>query len=117
MIRCRQSWFSGTIGSLMLFFIAAVAQAEKPGINYDEAKVPPYTLPDPLVMADGTKVADAETWIKQRRPEILKLFETHVYGRQPGELKARVVATENEPKALDGLAQRKQVTLAAGEGP
>ncbi len=27
--------------------------------NYDEAKVPPYTLEDPLAFADGRKLADA----------------------------------------------------------
>lgn len=51
-----------------------------PGL-YDEAKVPHYTLPDPLVLLNGEKVTDIKTWKEKRRPEILSLFETHVYGR------------------------------------
>ncbi len=54
--------------------------ADPPG-QYDEAKVPPYTLPDPLLLLNGKKVTSTRTWIKRRRPEILKLFETNVYGR------------------------------------
>src|SRR6266508_5003750 len=50
--------------------------------NYDEAKVPPYTLPDPLVMANGRLVRNAREW-KARRAEILKLYETQIYGRVP----------------------------------
>src|SRR5215510_5205314 len=52
--------------------------------NYSEDKVPPYTLPDPLVLSDGRKVTSAEVWVKQRRPEILKYYETEIYGRVPG---------------------------------
>ena len=32
--------------------------------NYDEAKVGNYTLPDPLVLANGKPVRDAEDWFK-----------------------------------------------------
>src|SRR5690242_8577182 len=52
--------------------------------NYDETKVGSYTLPDPLVMSDGRPVRDAEMWLKERRPEILKLYEAEIYGRVPG---------------------------------
>jgi len=52
--------------------------------NYDESKVPAYTLPDPLLCADGTKVANANVWRQKRRPQILKLFQQHVYGKSPG---------------------------------
>src|SRR5580704_10773092 len=38
--------------------------------NYDETKVGAYTLPDPLVLADGRAVTDAATWFNRRRPEI-----------------------------------------------
>src|SRR5438270_4888210 len=62
--------------------------------NYDEAKVGTYSLPDPLVMADGQPVRDADTWFKQRRPEILKLYETEIYGAVPA----------NAPKVMWSVA-------------
>ena len=63
--------------------VAAARPATKVEPNYDESKIPPYTLPDPLLMADGRRVSDAAMWRHQRRPEILKLFETYVYGKRP----------------------------------
>jgi len=52
--------------------------------NTDEAKASPYTsLPDPLILNDGGKVADAETWWKKRRPEIVEYFDREIYGRIP----------------------------------
>ena len=33
-----------------------------PGTNVDESKVPPYVLPDPLVMSNGKKVKDKKEW-------------------------------------------------------
>lgn len=53
-------------------------------VNYDESKVGTYTLPNPLVLADGKPVRDAKTWYKQRRPEIVRLFEENQFGRAPG---------------------------------
>jgi hypothetical protein len=34
--------------------------------NYDESKVKAFTLPDPLVCRDGTKVTSAEMWWTKR---------------------------------------------------
>ena len=51
--------------------------------NYDEDKVPDYTLPDPLIFEDGTEVGDTVSW-QRRRAEILSLFESQVYGKMPG---------------------------------
>ena len=54
----------------MLAAVAACwpAGAQHATANYDEAKVPAYTLPDPLVLAGGQRVRDAATWQKRRRP-------------------------------------------------
>ena len=41
---------------------------------YDEARVPAYTLPDPLFLNAGSAVTDARVWNEQRRPELLDLF-------------------------------------------
>lgn len=51
--------------------------------NYDESKVRAYTLPDPLVCKDGTKVTTADQWWNKRRPEIVEDFDREVYGRVP----------------------------------
>ena len=81
--------------------------------NYFEHKVPTYTLPDPLRMSDGTTVADVQTWRSHRRPEILDLFRTHVYGRSPIDRPPNMAfkVFDVDRKALDGLAIRKQVMV------
>lgn len=81
--------------------------------NYDEQNVPDYTLPDPLTMTDGTAVADAQTWTFHRRPEILDLFRTYVYGRSPVERPDNMSfdVFDRERNALGGSAIRKQVTV------
>lgn len=89
------------------------AMAAPPKANEDESKVPSYTLPDPLTMADGSKVDDAEAWRTRRRPEILRLFESQMYGKAPGrpaEMTFRVTSVEEN--ALGGKAIRKQVTIS-----
>jgi lysophospholipase L1-like esterase len=52
--------------------------------NYDESKANPYpNLPDVLTLKNGKKVATAEMWWKQRRPEIVEDFDREVLGRVP----------------------------------
>ncbi len=90
--------------------LVSPAPAQPADANYDEAKAGDYILPDPLVSASGQKVATAEAWRTQRRPEILRLFETHVYGRSPGRPKdMSFELTSIEQNALDGKAVRKEV--------
>ena len=86
-----------------------------PGVIYDEAHVPAYTLPELLVMADGTPVNDAQTWREKRRPEILRLLTEHMFGRLPNAAltPAGMWFEEITPAqtALNGLALRKEVLV------
>jgi hypothetical protein len=86
--------------------------------NYSEDKVPPYTLPDPLVLADGQKVTSAEVWAKKRRPEILKFYQTEIYGGIPDRApKVMWEVSETDPKARDGAAVMRRVVGRMGEKP
>jgi len=107
----------GVALSIALLPAAGALSQAPPEANEDESKVPPYTLPDPLVLADGRKVRDARTWTRKRRPELLRLFETHVYGRTPsGGPRPRFVIGKIDPSALGGRATRKEVAITFGKG-
>jgi hypothetical protein len=95
---------------LGLLFHRAAGQQPEP--NYDEAKVPKYVLPDPLVMSTGEKVSDKNAWETRRRPEILELFREHMFGHSPGRPADMSFAQfERDEHALEGKALRKQVTV------
>ncbi|HEX7862011.1 MAG TPA: acetylxylan esterase [Verrucomicrobiae bacterium] len=89
--------------------------------NYDESKVGDYKLPDPLVMENGDPVKDAKTWKEKRRPELLRLFETHVYGKSPGKPeKIFFKRTSEDKNALGGRATRREIDIyfnEDGSGP
>ncbi len=84
--------------------------------NYDESKVKPYTLPDPLVMVDGKPVRDARAW-RARRAEILRMYETDIYGRIPANTpKVTWQVAETDPQAREGASIRKRIVGTIGEG-
>jgi hypothetical protein len=92
--------------------LTACAFAQAPVANYDEAKVPAYKLPDPLVMRDGEPVRDAATWQQKRRPEIVQLFETQMFGRTPArQPKMTFELASIDQAALGGKAIRKEVSI------
>ncbi len=89
---------------------------ESDEINYLEERIPAYTLPDPLLRRDGAPVTHPAEWPK-RRAEILRLFEEHVYGRTPAvPLTLDFAPQTSEPRALGGLATRKEINITASQG-
>jgi hypothetical protein len=80
--------------------------------NYDESRVAPYTLPDPLVRADGLPVRTAEEWRRDRRPELFALFEREVYGKVPPAPAGQWHEIRSaDTQALGGRATRKEVRV------
>lgn len=92
--------------------VQSVLEAQPAGYNYDEAKVPAYTLPDVLTAADGKKVRDAKTWLEKRRPELLETFSQEMFGRspaRPARMSFKVASVDKN--ALGGQATRKQIFI------
>ncbi|MEX2113838.1 MAG: acetylxylan esterase [Pirellulales bacterium] len=90
-------------------FASPAPAADDEKFNYDESKVPRFVLPDPLVMNDGRPVTSAAMWRSERRPELLAMFEQHVYGRRPPEPEGmRFHVTETD---WHGKGTRKKVDV------
>jgi len=84
----------------------------QPSFNYDEAKVPSYTLPDPLLGSNG-RVRTREEW-RRRRSEILEAFREHVHGRSPGRPEQVGFETiEKQPRAMDGTATLERIAIVS----
>ena len=81
-------------------------------VNYDESRVPQYTLPSPLTGKDGKKITTVEAWEK-RRQEILDFYKKEYYGQNlpvPDKFEVEVVSVKND--AMDNTAIRKELRLS-----
>lgn len=119
-MKCARCVLAAGLAGLVVVGTLSSAAAEDEKFNYDEAKVPAYTLPEALVMQDGRKVTSAGMWRDGRRGELLELFRKHVYGRRPAEPQmTRFHVTESTPDYLHGKGKRKDVRAEwnTPEGP
>ena len=102
--------------------------AQVPPANFDEAKIPNYVLPDPLLTKDGRKVDTPELWNEVRRPELLSLFENEMYGKSPLPVNSRELrelgirrqyvdhVSAISPIVFNGKGRRYQVSLRFYKG-
>ena len=79
-------------------------------VNYDESRVAPYELEDPLKFADGRPVRTAADW-ERRRAEILGIFAREMYGREPPLPAALNADLVDEKVACAGYAIRRQYRM------
>ena len=90
--------------------IPSLAESDAPGVARQE-------LPNPLITLDGVDITTTSAWREVRRPEILELFRTHVYGRTPeGTVEMNAEVFDEDRNALGGKAIRKQVAIHLGRG-
>lgn len=97
---------------IILALLPSRPDAQNPNnANYDESKAGSYTLPDPLATRDGRRVEKKSDW-PARRQEILDLFAGRMYGRTPAtKVKIALQERSREPRAFNGLATRREVTV------
>ncbi|MBE6376630.1 MAG: hypothetical protein E7050_09220 [Lentisphaerae bacterium] len=107
------------IFSIVIFAVAAFAGGKEVPpvrtnyyeVNFDPAKIAPYTLEDPLTFLDGSKVTTPEQW-KIRRQEILDIFAREMYGQQPPLPETVIIETiEENQLTLGGFGMRSQYKM------
>ncbi len=88
-------------------------QAQRPATtNYDESKVPAYTLPEALKTKQGKIIKSSKSWEKIRRPEVLDLFAENIYGQMPKDFDEIKFSLKNEDRnSMDGKAHLKEVLI------
>ncbi len=105
---------AGGVGCAVVFILLGLVFSgcfQRKGNDLLEVFVPRYSLPDPLITESRENVSDAETWFKTRRPEILEIFSSQVYGRSPGKPEGMSFEVIESGTALGGKALRKQVRV------
>lgn len=100
------------IAFVSMAFVINVQAQDHNESNYDESKVPNYTLPDVLKTSANTEVTNKMNWEKVRRPEILTLFEENIYGQMPKTYtNIKYSVTNENATAMNGKAKLKQVLI------
>ena len=100
-----------TVSILLGLALMLPVGAQEVKHNFIEERVPAYDLPDPLVLNDGRKVKTRKVWEKQRRPQILDVFSSEMYGSIPGRPEGLHFETLSEETVYDGLGLRKRVRI------
>ena len=81
--------------------------------NYDESKASTHlSLPDPLLLDGGIPVTSAIVWWRERRPQIVELFDRDILGRLPARLPAvtwRLASATREMKGSVPVVTRKLI--------
>lgn len=96
---------------ILNIFIFSLANGQV--VNYDESKVPDYTLPELLRSTSGQQINNKKQWETIRRPEILDLFSSEMYGRTSNEVITVTYELLSENKDfLKGKATMRQVKMS-----
>ena len=100
------------LASIIFASIISVKAQDQIESNYDEAKVPEYTLPDPLNSLAAKKISNKKEWEKTRKPEILRLFEDNIFGQLPKDYdKIKFTTIHEDSNSMNGKAHLKEVLI------
>ncbi len=106
-------------GTGMFEYLFGEEAQQKQWVNYDEAKVPRFKLPEALKMKAGTPVTTPAQWRNARRGELLALFADQMFGKLPAALReagnhpdfVSFSVVDEDMEALGGKAIRRQVAI------
>lgn len=99
----RETYRIWTLAGLIFFNISSYAQS-------DNAIT--MALPDPLTNNSGKKINDSKDWMRNRRTELLTLFEDNVYGQLPKDFDSIRFRQKTDIKmAMSGKAILKEIGI------
>ncbi len=105
--------YSGFILIIVITLFSPVSLVLGQKVNYDESAVPAYKLPEVLIANDGSVIKDKKQWESIRRPELLELFSSQMYGKTPTEqILVNYQELAENKQALGGKATIKQIQLS-----
>lgn len=82
-------------------------------VNYDESLVPQYELPELLRSNAGKLINSRKEWEDIRRPELLEVFSSQMYGRTPEEnIPVSFQVLKENTEALNGRATMRQIEMS-----
>jgi len=110
--------------SIVQYFASNPDYKKRFVLRTNEAAIPEYELPDPLIANNGKRITSAEMWWRERRPEIFSMFENEMYGKTPFYSAAykellptpKIEILSEKSDALEGKATLREVRLYFSTG-
>jgi hypothetical protein len=101
---------------VLLIALAGCSSPPKKASHQEAMTLPPRPeMPDPLIMADGSRVTSRSRWDHERRPELKELFAHYMYGAIPPKPdQVLVTRAEEYRNFLEGKATLKLLRLSTG---
>lgn len=94
-------------------FLLNGAYGHREVVYPDASHLPSHPeIPDPLELADGTKVTTPSQWFNQRRPELQREFQHYMYGTlPPAPEHLRFDVQRVDRTMFDGKATKKEIAI------
>jgi hypothetical protein len=96
--------------TLIILFVITNSLSAQFVPNYDESKVGEYTLPEVLKQQNGMAITSISDWENERRPELLDLFSSQMFGKTPKQkLDVAYEVLAEDDNELGGIASSRQI--------
>ena len=99
----RENYKIWSIAALLFFYFGSYGQSNDATVT--------MALPNPLITNSGEKISDSNKWMKNRRGEILTLFEDNLYGQVPKDFDSIRFRQKTEKMAMNGKAKLKEIGI------
>jgi hypothetical protein len=98
-----------------VIFFSVILSCNNPSGKMFVASSYPDTVINPFILENGVLVTSKNVWETKRKPDIMMLFEEHVYGKTPGTCDSVSSEMVSSKLVFSDKAKMEQVTLTIYE--